>query len=407
LEVRGLALAAVVTDDWRPDTRAIRSGIDRSHHAETSEGLFLTSGYVYETAADAEAAFAGQTDRYMYSRFGNPTVTALADRLCAIEGAEACFPTASGMAGVFYSLLALVKAGDRIVSSRNLFGSCFNVVAEILPQYGITTDLVDGTDLDQWAEALKTPAKAVFFESPSNPMLEIVDIAAVCELAHAAGAVVVADNAMAGPATQRPTEYGADVVVYSTTKHIDGQGRTLGGAIMGSKEFINGPVKTLIRNTGPTMSPFTAWTAIKGLETLRMRTEASAASALQVAEFLYADPRVAEARYPWLPSHPQYDLARAQMNSGGTIVTCTVDGGKERAFAVIDKLRLFDISNNFGDAKSLVTHPATTTHQKLGPEGRAKVGISDGTIRLSIGLEDPADLLADLDQALHQRLRRP
>ena len=396
-----------MSHEWRPDTRAIRTGIDRSQHSETSEGLFLTSGYVYASAAEAEAAFAGESDRYMYSRFGNPTVSALADRLSAVEGAEACFPTASGMAGVFYSLLALVQAGGRIVSSRNLFGSCYNVVAEILPKYGITTDLVDGTDLDQWAQALSTPAQAVFFESPSNPMLEIVDIAAVCRLAHDAGAVVVADNAMAGPATQRPTEYGADVVVYSTTKHIDGQGRTLGGAILGSREFVEGPVKTLIRNTGPTMSPFTAWTALKGLETLRMRTEASAASALQVAQFLHEDPRVAQAHYPWLPSHPQYALARTQMSTGGTIVTCTLDGGKERAFEVIDKLRLFDISNNFGDAKSLVTHPATTTHQKLGPQGRAQVGITDGTIRLSIGLEDPADLLADLDQALHRRLRRP
>ncbi|MFZ2503714.1 MAG: O-succinylhomoserine sulfhydrylase [Nocardioides sp.] len=392
---------------WRPDTRAVRAGLERSHHQETSEGLYLTSGYVYDSAAEAAAAFAGESDHYMYTRFGNPTVTALAERLSAIEGTEACFPTSSGMAGVFYSLLALLKAGDRLVSSRNLFGSCYNVVAEILPQYGITTDLVDGTDLDQWAAALATPAKAVFFESPSNPMLEIVDIAAVCALAHEAGATVVVDNAMAGPASQCPTAYGADVVVYSTTKHIDGQGRTLGGAIMGSRAFIEGPVKTLIRNTGPTMSPFTAWTALKGLETLRLRTEASAAAALEIAGFLHVDPRVAAVSYPWLPHHPQHDLARRQMTTGGTIVTITLEGGQERAFAVIDKLRLFDISNNFGDAKSLVTHPATTTHQKLGPEGRAKVGITDGTIRLSIGLEDPEDLKEDLDHALFQRLRRP
>lgn len=395
-----------VGDPWRPDTVAVRTGIDRSQFAETSESLYLTSGYVYETAAEAAAAFAGETDRYMYSRFGNPTLTAFANRLAAMEGAPACFPTATGMAAMFYSLLALTKAGDRIVASRSLFGSCYTVLADILPTYGVRTDFVDGTDLDQWAQALTTPATAVFFESPSNPMLEIVDVAAISELAHRAGAVVVADNAMASPAVQRPTRFGADVVIYSTTKHIDGQGRTMGGAILGPIDYITGPVKTLIRNTGPTMNPLSAWVALKGLETLSLRVERGQASALTVARFLESHSAVAAVRYPMLDSHPQHDLAKAQMTGGGTIVTfdvatARVDGDGQRAvFKVLDALRLFDISNNFGDAKSLVTHPATTTHHRIGPEARTAMGIADATIRLSVGLEDPADLIADLDAAL-------
>ncbi len=400
-----------VGDPWRPDTLAVRTGIDRSQFAETSESLYLTSGYVYETAAEAAAAFAGETDRYMYSRFGNPTLTAFAARLAAMEGAPACFPTATGMAAMFYSLLALTQAGDRIVASRNLFGSCYTVLADILPTYGVRTDFVDGTDLDQWAQALTTPATAVFFESPSNPMLEIVDVAAISDLAHRAGAVVVADNAMASPAVQRPTEFGADIVIYSTTKHIDGQGRTMGGAILGPIDYITGPVKTLIRNTGPTMNPLAAWVALKGLETLSLRVERGQASALAVARFLESHPAVASVHYPMLDSHPQHDLAKTQMTGGGTIVTFEVaashadrdgagGGGQQAAFKALDALRLFDISNNFGDAKSLVTHPATTTHHRIGPAARTAMGISDATIRLSVGLEDPADLIADLDAAL-------
>lgn len=383
-----------------PDTLAVRSGIDRSPFGETSESLHLTSGYVYDSAAQAAAAFAGETERYMYSRFGNPTLTAFAEKLAALEGVPACFPTSSGMAAVFNALLALVSAGDRIVASRSLFGSCFTILDEILPRYGVHTDFVDGTHLDEWARALATPARAVFFESPSNPMLEIVDVARVCELGHGAGATVVVDNAMASPALQQPSRLGADVVVYSTTKHIDGQGRTLGGAILGPADFVDGPVKTLIRNTGPTMSPMTAWVALKGLETLRLRVEHASGSALGIARFLEAHPRVASVRYPLLESHPQHELARDQMSGGGTLVTFALDGDKDEAFAVADALRLFDISNNFGDAKSLLTHPATTTHHRIGPEARARVGITDATLRLSVGLEDPADLVADLTAAL-------
>lgn len=393
-------MTGAVPPDRRPDTIAVRAGLERSAHQETSEGLYLTSGYVYGSAAEAAAAFAGTTDRYMYSRFGNPTVTAFAERLRSMEGAEACFPTASGMAAVFNALLGVVKSGDRIVASRNLFGSCYTVLAEILPRLGVVTDFVDGTDLDQWRDALSRSAQAVFFESPSNPMLEIIDVAAVCELARAAGAVSVADNAMAGPVLQRPTALGADVVVYSTTKHIDGQGRTLGGAILGSRDFIEGPVKTLIRNTGPSMSPVTAWVTLKGLETLRLRVEAAQRSALAIATHLESHASVTGVRYPGLESHPQRELVVRQMSGGGTIVTFAVEGGQEAAFDVIDALRLFDISNNFGDAKSLVTHPGTTTHHRIGPQARAAMGISDGTVRLSIGLEDCQDLLEDLDHAL-------
>ncbi len=382
------------------DTRAVRVGTQRSAFQETSEGLFLTSGYVYDRAEDAAAAFDGSVERYTYSRFNNPTVTAFAERLADMEGAEACFPVASGMAGVFGVLIALLTQGDRVVASRHLFGSCYSVLSDILPRFGVVTDFVDGTDLEQWREALRRPAKAVFFESPANPMQEIVDIAAVSELAHAAGALVIADNAMASPAVQSPTRLGADVVVYSTTKHIDGQGRTLGGAILGADSFINGPVKTLVRNTGPTMSPFTAWVALKGLETLRLRVEHASATALTVARSLEANPRVAWVRYPFLESHPQHDLARRQMSAGGTIVTFAIDGGREEAFAAINALTAFDISNNFGDAKSMVTHPATTTHYRIGPEARARVGITDGTIRLSIGLEDADDIVSDLNAAL-------
>ncbi|HEX2857104.1 MAG TPA: O-succinylhomoserine sulfhydrylase [Propionibacteriaceae bacterium] len=382
------------------DTRAVRVGTERSAFQETSEGLFLTSGYVYDRAEDAAAAFDGSVERYTYSRFNNPTVTAFAERLADMEGAEACFPVASGMAGVFGVMIALLSQGDRVVASRHLFGSCYSVLSDILPRFGIVTDFVDGTDLDQWREALRRPAKAVFFESPANPMQEIVDIAAVSELAHAAGALVIADNAMASPAIQSPTRLGADVVVYSTTKHIDGQGRTLGGAILGPDAFVNGPVKTLVRNTGPTMSPFTAWVALKGLETLRLRVEHASATALRVARSLEANPRVAWVRYPFLESHPQHDLARRQMSAGGTIVTFAIDGGRDEAFAAINALTAFDISNNFGDAKSMVTHPATTTHYRIGPEARARVGITDGTVRLSIGLEDADDIVSDLNAAL-------
>ncbi|MFZ5846174.1 MAG: O-succinylhomoserine sulfhydrylase [Actinomycetota bacterium] len=385
---------------WGPDTLAVRGGLHRSEFEETAEALYLTSGYVYSSAAEAEAAFKGEAEHYMYSRFSNPTVTGFAERLRLVEGAEACFPTASGMAAVFNALLALVRSGDRVVAARSLFGSCFAILDDLLPRWGVTTEFVDGHDLEQWEKALATPAKAVFFESPSNPMQELVDIRAVCDLAHAADATVIVDNVFATPVLQRPLELGADVVVYSATKHIDGQGRTLGGAILGPKDLIEGEVKTLMRNTGPSLSPFNAWVLTKGLETLRMRVLHSTAAAERIAGWLEQHPRVDRVLYPWLESHPQHELARRQMSGGGTVVTFEVAGGKERAFSVLDRLGIIDISNNLGDSKSLVTHPATTTHHRMGAEGRARVGITDGLVRLSVGLEDVEDLLGDLEQAL-------
>jgi O-succinylhomoserine sulfhydrylase len=385
---------------WRPATQAVRGGLVRSNFDETAEALFMTSGFVYESAASAEAAFAGEVDRFIYSRYGNPTVRGFEERMRLVEGAPACFATASGMAAVWIAMAALVKAGDRVVAARSLFGSCFVILDEILPRFGVTTDFVDGHDLDQWREALSTPAAAVFFETPSNPMQEIVDVQAVCDLAHAAGAQVVVDNVFATPVLQRPMEFGADIVVYSATKHIDGQGRALGGAVLGSREFIDGPVQTLMRHTGPALSPFNAWLFTKGLETMAMRVERQSDVALRIAHWLEGHQRVRSVRYPFLDSHPQAGLAKAQMSGGGTVVTMELDGGKDLAFSVLDALRCVDISNNLGDAKSLITHPATTTHRRLGEEGRRAVGITDGIVRLSVGLEDPDDLLEDLDQAL-------
>ena len=385
---------------WRPDTQAVRGGLARSDFQEMSEALFLTSGYVYDSAADAEAAFAGDVDRYIYSRYGNPTVAVFQDRLALIEGAEACFATASGMAAVFTSLAALLASGDRVVSARSLFGSCSVILNEILPRWGVTAEFVDGADLQAWERALATPTQAVFFESPSNPMQEIVDVAAVVELAHAAGAQVVVDNVFATPILQRTMGVGADIVVYSATKHMDGQGRVLGGAILGRKEFIEGPVKSLMRHTGPAISPFNAWVLGKGLETMGMRVRHAVESTLTLATWLEQQPEVNWVRYPFLDSHPQVELAKRQMSGGGTVVTFELDGGKARTFDVLDRLQIVDISNNLGDAKSMVTHPATTTHRRLGPEGRAKIGITDGVVRFSVGLEDVEDLHEDWEQAL-------
>jgi O-succinylhomoserine sulfhydrylase len=395
----------VTSSDFGPDTLAVRGGLIRSGFDETAEALYLTQGYVYETAEQAEAAFAGEVDHYIYSRYGNPTVRGFEERLRLIEGegAEACFATATGMAAVFTSLAAFLRAGDRVVASRALFGSCFVILDELLPRWGIRCDFVDGHDLAQWEKALATPAQGVFFESPSNPMQDLVDVAAVCELAHAAGARVVVDNVFATPLLQKPFALGADIVVYSATKHIDGQGRVLGGAILGPKDYVDGDVQTLMRHTGPSMSPFNAWVLLKGLETLRLRVDHQCAVAARLALWLEAHPRVRSVRYPYLPSHPQYDLARRQMSAGGTVATFEVEGGKDAAFAVLDALRVVDISNNLGDTKSLVTHPATTTHRRLTPQARADAGITDGVVRISVGLEDADDLLADLEQALGQR----
>ncbi len=384
----------------RPDTLAVRGGLTRSGFDETSEALFLTSGFVYDSAEQAEAAFKDEIDKFIYSRYGNPTVSMFQERLRLLEGAPACFATASGMAAVFVALAALLGRGDRVVSSRALFGSCFVVLDEILPRWGVESVFVDGADLDQWREALREPTAAVFFETPSNPMQELVDIRAVSDLAHAAGAKVVVDNVFGTPVFSRPLELGADIVVYSATKHIDGQGRVLGGAVLGPADFIDGPVKNLMRHTGPAMSPFNAWTLVKGLETMALRVERQAASALTSARALERHPAVTRVLYPWLESHPQHDLARAQMGGGGTVVTFFVDGGKDEAFRVMNALEVIDISNNLGDAKSMVTHPATTTHRRLGAEARAAVGITDGTLRISVGLEDVQDLVDDVTAAL-------
>jgi O-succinylhomoserine sulfhydrylase len=387
----------------KQDTQLVRGGQTRSGFDETAEALFLTSGYVYESAEQAEGAFAGDVDHYQYSRFGNPTVTMFEERLRLLEGAEGVWSTASGMAAVFWSLAALLEQGDRVVASRDLFGSCFVILDELLPRWGIHTEFVNGASLDEWEHALETPAKAVFFETPSNPMQGLVDVAAVSDLAHAAGAVVVVDNVFATPILQRPLELGADVVVYSTTKHIDGQGRTLGGAILGSAEYITEQLKPFMRHTGPTLSPFNAWVLVKSLETLALRVRHQTATAQAVAGTLQSTAGVERVWYPGLPSHPQAALAKEQMTGGGTVVTFEVAGGKESAFRVLNATRIIDISNNLGDSKSLITHPATTTHRRIGPEGRAAVGITDGVIRLSVGLEDVDDLLEDLTGALEGR----
>lgn len=384
----------------RDDTHAVRGGLRRTEFDETAEAMFLTSGYVYGSAEEAEAAFAGESDHYIYSRYGNPTVSMFQDRLRGIEGAEACWATASGMAAVFWSLAALLESGDRVVASRSLFGSCFVILDQILPRWGVVTEFVDGSDLEQWERALATPAKAVFFETPSNPMQSLVDVAAVSDVAHNAGATVVVDNVFATPVLQKPIQLGADVVVYSTTKHIDGQGRTLGGAILGTDEYIYERLQPFMRHTGPAMSPFNAWVALKSLETLRLRVDHMAASAKSLAARLEQLPGVERVWYPGLESHPQHDLATRQMRAGGTVVTFEVSGGTPAAFRFINGLDLIDISNNLGDSKSLVTHPATTTHRRLGPKGRAAMDITDGVVRISTGLEDIEDLTEDVEKAL-------
>ncbi|MEV6215089.1 O-succinylhomoserine sulfhydrylase [Nocardia sp. NPDC051833] len=385
-----------------PATLGVRGGLRRSGFEETSEALYLTSGFVYESAEAAEASFTGEVEHFVYSRYGNPTVAMFEERIRLLDGAEAAFATASGMSAVFTALGALLKAGDRLVAARSLFGSCFVVCNEILPRWGVETVFVDGDDLEQWEQALSVPTQAVFFETPANPMQTLVDVRKVTELAHAAGAKVVLDNVFATPLLQRGFELGADVVVYSGTKHIDGQGRVLGGAILGAQDYIDGPVKNLMRHTGPALSPFNAWTLLKGLETMPLRVRQSTESALKVAQFLETNKSVNWVKYPFLESHPQHALATAQMSGGGTVVTFELagDDGKKRAFEVLNRLRIIDISNNLGDAKTLITHPATTTHRAMGPEGRASIGLSDGVVRISVGLEDIEDLLGDLDHAL-------
>ncbi len=394
--------------ELRPRTIGVRGGQARSEFEETSEPIYLTQGYVYGNAAEAEAAFNGDVDRFIYSRYGNPTVHTFEERLRLIEGAEACYATATGMSAVFTALAAVVQQGSRIVAARALFGSSLVIFDDIFARWGVQTDYVDGHVIEQWEAALSTPADIVFFETPSNPMQDIIDVRAVSELGHNAGALVIVDNVFATPIMQKPLELGADIVVYSATKHIDGQGRVLGGAILGPSDYIEGPVQTMIRNTGPSLSPFNAWVLLKGLETLPVRVAAQTESALKIAQELESIDGITNVRYPFLPSHPQYELARAQQTGGGTVVTFDLvapEGAshqeqKERTFRFLDALELVDISNNLGDAKSLITHPATTTHRKLGIEGRAAVGMAETTVRLSVGLEDPLDILDDITAAL-------
>ena len=388
------------TKSYRPATNLVQGGIKRSHHGETAEALYLTSGYVYDSADQAEATFAGTVDYYQYSRFANPTLSMFEQRLCLIEGAEECRTTATGMAAVNAALLAHLKTGDRVVASRALFGSCHWIVSTLLPKFGITSVFVDGHDLAQWKAALSEPTNLVLLETPSNPMLDIVDLPAVAELAHAAGAIVVVDNVFATPLLQQPLKLGADVVVYSCTKHIDGQGRVLGGAILSNRKWVNEVLQPFIRNTGPAMSAFNAWVLLKGIETLALRVDAGCRAAAAIADFLAEQKGVTRVWYPMRDDHPQVALARKQMSAGGTVVTFEVAGGKDGAFKVMNAFGLIAVSNNLGDSKSLATHPATTTHMRIGAEERAKLGITDGVIRISIGLEDPEDLKDDLAQAL-------
>ncbi len=386
---------------WREATKLVRAGLARSGFCETSEALFMTSGYVYASAEEAEEAFSGVRSRFVYSRYANPTVQMFEDRLAALEGAAFCKGTASGMAAVFGALACQLRAGDRVVASRALFGSCQYVVGEILPAFGIESAFVDGRDPAAWERALSRPAACVFLESPSNPMLEIVDLAHVCRLARAAGARTVIDNVFATPLLQHPFDFGADVVIYSATKHIDGQGRSLGGAVLtNDQDYLENKLIPFLRHTGPALSPFNAWLLLKGLETMELRVERQSANALALAEHLAASAAVGQVFYPQLPSHPQHDLAMRQMSAGGTVLSFTLPGRKPAAFRFLNGLSLIDISNNLGDTKTLATHPATTTHQRLTAEERAVLGITDGTVRVSVGLEHIDDLCEDVSRGL-------
>ncbi|MCB1442451.1 MAG: O-succinylhomoserine sulfhydrylase [Methyloceanibacter sp.] len=387
-------------DDWSLATRLVQEGILRSQFGETSEAVFLNSGYVYDSPEQAEARFKGEAEGYVYSRYANPTVSMFERRMCALEGADAARGTASGMAAVAASLLCFLKAGDHVVSGRALFGSCLYIVEDLLPRYGISSTLVDGRDLSAWEAAVRPNTKAFFFETPTNPTLELVDIEAVAKIAKGCGALTVVDNVFATPLGQRPIELGADIVVYSATKHIDGQGRCLGGVVLGPQDYIDETLHTFLKHTGPSLSPFNAWVLLKGLETLPLRVARQCESATRIADFLADRPEISRVYYPGRTDHPQYDLAKKQMAFGGPMLAFEVGNKKEDAFAFLNGLQLFTISNNLGDAKSLTTHPATTTHQRLTSEARAELGIFDNTVRISVGLEDLNDLVADLDHAL-------
>jgi O-succinylhomoserine sulfhydrylase len=386
--------------EYRKRTRAVHAGSRRSQYGEVSEAIFMTQGFVYETAEAAEQRFVKiEGDEFIYARYGNPTVKMFEDRLASLEGAEAAFACASGMAAVNGALTSMLRAGDHVVSSRALFGSCLYILEEILPRYGVEVSFVDGKNIDEWKAAIREDTKAVFFESVSNPALEVVDIAAVSELAHAVGAKVVCDNVFATPVYSDAIAQGADVVVYSATKHIDGQGRALGGVILGTEEHIRGVVEPYMKHTGGSLSPFSAWLMLKGLETIELRVKAQAESAQRIAEALSREDRLAHVAYPGLPAHPQHDLAMRQMGAGGTVVVFDA-GSREEAFRLLNALDIVIISNNLGDAKSIATHPASTTHQRLPEAQKAALGITPGLIRLSVGLEDAEDLIEDLRQAI-------
>jgi O-succinylhomoserine sulfhydrylase len=390
------------TARYRPETRLVHSGNLRSQFGETSEALFLTQGFIYDTAEQCEARFTGNDPGFIYSRFSNPNVSMFERRMIELEGAEAARATATGMAAVTTAILAPLKAGDHVVAAKAMFGSCRYVVEDLLPRYGISSTLVDGLDLDQWKKAMRPNTKSCFLESPTNPTLDVLDISSIAEIAHQGGARLIVDNVFATPIWQSPLELGADVVVYSATKHIDGQGRCLGGIILSSEAFIAEHIHTFLRQTGPSMSPFNAWVLLKGLETLAIRVRAQTETAAAVAEALAQHPKISRLIYPGRADHPQAALVKKQMRAGSTLVGFEVKGGKASAFRVLNALKLARISNNLGDAKSLVTHPATTTHQRLTPEARAELGISEGFIRFSAGLEHRDDLIEDLHTALEK-----
>ena len=385
---------------YRPETQLVHAGILRSQFAETCEALFLTQGYVYDTSVSAEKRFKNEEPGYQYSRFSNPTVTMFEQRMAALEGAAAARAAATGMAAVTTALMGQVRAGDHIVASKALFGSCLYVVEEHLPRYGVASTLVEGTDLDAWRKAVRPNTKTFFLETPTNPTLEVIDIKAVAEIAHAASATLVVDNVFSTPLFQKPLQLGADCVVYSATKHIDGQGRCLGGVILGAEKFIQDNIHKLIRQTGPSLSPFNAWVLLKGLETLAVRVRRQTDTAASLAVALAEHPKVSRLIYPGRPDHPQAEIVQRQMLAGSTLVAFEIKGGKAAAFRFQDALRLVRISNNLGDAKSLITHPATTTHQRLTAAARAELGISDGLVRLSCGLEHPDDIVEDVLNAL-------
>jgi O-succinylhomoserine sulfhydrylase len=386
--------------DWDLETRLVRGGTRRSEFGETAEALFLTSGYVYESADSAEARFNGEEDGYMYSRYGNPTVQMFEDRMALLEDAETCFATASGMAAVWAALICQLKTGDHVVAARALFGSCHHILTKIFPKFGIEATLIDGTDINQWRGAVRPNTKVFFFETPSNPTLEIIDIPAVVEIAHKAGARVVIDNVFSTPILQQPIRLGADVSVYSGTKHIDGQGRTLGGAVLCSNAFRKDHLEPFMRHTGGCLSPFNAWVLLKGLETLELRVQRQCENAQKIAEFLEGHDKIGRVIYPGLASHPQHALAARQMSGFGTLVSFDVKGGKEEAFKLLNGLEIVDISNNLGDTKSLITHPFTTTHRAMEEADRAALGIGQGLVRISAGIESASDLIGDLRQAL-------